>query len=176
MNEVVTDFTALHDAMSEELRTRIKALRTVDALEDEPPSDAVLTPAVFVGVEEVTGTRKLTGGRLALTCSMVAYCLISKKTKRSGLQIINMAASVASVVDGNRWGMVGCVEPPKRLSALPGSFSKGGNGLECWAVSWEQVIHVGDEWKAPEIDADGFWLAGCHDELHKLEDFPNVDE
>lgn len=172
----VTDFAGLHDAMEAALKAKLPALRTVDALSDEPPSDRVLTPAVFVGVEEMTKSRKLTDGRVALTCQMVAYCLLSEKTPRADVEILNMAASVASVVDGNRWGLSGCVDVPKSLSALPGTFSAGGKGVKCWAVSWEQTIHIGQEWKPEDPEITGVWLAGCHDHLHPLPRFPDVNE
>ncbi|MGL5589085.1 MAG: hypothetical protein ACRDDI_13610 [Aeromonas veronii] len=186
MTEQVTDFTALHDAMAAELSARLPVLRTVDALGDEPPSDVALSPAVFVGVEEMTKSKKASGGRVAMTCQMVAYCVLSTKTPRADVEILNMAASVASVVDGNRWGLPESVEPPKALSAMPGTFAQGGHGCVCWVVSWEQTFHIGQAWSPPDVvnDAitgqgpaiDGIYVAGCHDELHRLGDFPNVDE
>lgn len=181
----VTDFTALHDAMAEAFKTGIKGIKTVDALSDEPPSDGVMTPAVFIGVDELGQAKKLTDGRVALTVNFSAACLLSSKSKRANLSILNMAASVAAVVSGNTWGMGELVGPPKALAAVPGEFSKGGAGLISWVVSWEQVIHVGSEWSPPnhsgkEVDEDGnhaeldgydgFWVANCHDERHKLED------
>lgn len=176
----VTSFTALHDAIADQLKKGIPALRTVDALQDDPPSDKVLTPAVFVGVEEMATAKKVTGGRVAMTCSLVAYCLLSDKTKRVEAEILNMAASVASVVNGSRWGLGECVEPPQRLSVVPATLSKGGQGLTCWAVQWDQVVHLGAVWSPPDLvndaeDLEGIYLKGCHDDLHRLEDFPNVD-
>lgn len=179
---VVTSFTGLHDAIAETLKKGIPALRTVDALKDEPPTDKVMTPAVFVGVEEMETAKKVTGGRVAMTCSLVAYCLLSDKTKRVEAEILNMAASVASVVNQNRWGLGECVEFPQRLSVVPATLSEGWKGLTCWAVSWDQVVHLGAVWSPPDLVNDamtgegpplsGIYVRNCHDDLHRLEDFP----
>lgn len=171
----VTDFTTLHDAMAAEFKKRLPSLRTVEALADDPPSDKVITPALFIGVEEMLTTKKLSGGRVAITCTMAAYCVLSSKTPRVEVEILNMAASVASVVDGNHWGLGECVQRPSRLSAAPGSLSKGGKGLEAWVVQWEQVIHLGEAWQCPEPIPDEIYMSGCCDKQHNNGGFPNVD-
>lgn len=171
---MVTTFTALHDAMAAEIQARIPAIKTVGVY-DETPSDKTLTPAVFVGTEQMDGGRKLSGGRIAMDCLFSAYCLLSDKTPRSALEILNMSASLASVVDGNRWGLGECVERPADVVAVPAVFERGGKGLECWAVTWKQVVHIGEAWQCPEGTPHPIYLKTCHDEPHRLEDFPNVD-
>lgn len=177
----ITTFTALHDAMAEHLEKAIPALRTVDAYKDEP-NDKIQTPAVLVGVEEMQAGQKVSGGRLAMACIFSAYCLLSSKTVRSDLEVRNMAASVAANIDGQRFGLGEAVGRPTNITAVPGVFQNDQPGLECWIVSWEQVVHLGAVWSPPDIvndsqqgtgpKVDGIWLAGCHDHLHKLEDFP----
>ncbi|QIZ02624.1 hypothetical protein AhyVDH1_019 [Aeromonas phage AhyVDH1] len=168
----VTDFTSLHDAMEAHFKKSITALRTVDAYRSETPKDTIPTPALLVGVEEMAGAPKVTGGRLAMACTFSAYCLLSAKTKRAETEIRNMAAMVATKLDGERFGLGEAVGRPSNITAVPGVFENDQPGLECWIVSWEQTIHLGAEWQPEGIDADGFWLAGCHDEPHKLPDFP----
>lgn len=172
MTDKVTTFTAFHDAMAEELKARIPVLATVDAYE-ESPSEQMETPAVLVGVEEMEAGRKVSGGRIAMNLYISAYCLLSTKTPRAALEILNMAASAASVVNGNRWGMGECVELPKAVTALPGVFERGGKGLHCWVVSWQQTIHLGEKWTTPEGTPHPIYLKSCHEEMHRLEDFPN---
>ncbi|ANZ52204.1 hypothetical protein Ahp2_22 [Aeromonas phage Ahp2] len=148
-------------------------LRTVDAYRmDAPPDDKIKTPAVLVGVEEMGAGKKVTGGRLALDCTFAAYCLLSSETKRADLEIRNMAAMVAMKLDGQKWGLGEAVGRPTNINAVPGMFEHAQPGMECWIVSWEQTIHLGTEWQPEGIDADGFWLRGCHDEDHRLPDFP----
>ncbi|MGL5093658.1 MAG: hypothetical protein ACRC8B_22620 [Aeromonas sobria] len=170
----ITDFTALHDAIEDLFRKEIKHIRTVDAYRDAPQTDKIQTPAILVGVEEFEQTQKVTGGRLAMTCVFSAYCLLSSQTKRAETEIRNMAATVALKLDGQRFGLGEAVGRPSNISCVPGIFQNDQPGLECWVVSWEQVIHLGTEWQPEGIDADGFWLRGCHEEDHRLADFPEV--
>lgn len=182
----MTNFTALHDAMEGHFKSQIKALRTVDAYRDETPSDKIQTPALLLGVEEMGQGKRVTGGRLAMDCTFSAYCLLSGQTARAETEIRNMAAMVAMNLDGQRFGLGEAVGRPSNITCVPGLFQSPQPGLECWIVSWEQTVHLGEVWSPPDIvnDSpigtgngtepmiDGFYLAGCHDENHKLSDFP----
>lgn len=172
----ITNFTALHDAMEAHFKKAIPALNTVDAYRDTPQTDKILTPAVLVGVEEMEAGKKVTGGRLAMDCVFSAYCLLSAQTKRSETEIRNMAAMVAMHLDGQRFGLGEAVGRPSNLSCVPGVFQNDQPGLECWIVSWTQTVHLGDEWKPEPLVADGFWVRGCHDEDHRLPDFPETQQ
>ncbi|APU00411.1 hypothetical protein [Aeromonas phage 3] len=161
--------------MEAHFKEAMPMLRTVDAYRDSP-NDKIPTPALLVGVEEMEQGKKVTGGRLAMDCTFSAYCLLSSKTVRAETEIRNMAAMVALKLDGERFGLGEAVGRPQSVSCVPGIFQNDQPGLECWIVSWEQTVHLGTEWKPAGIDADGYWLAGCHDELHKLPDFPKEPE
>lgn len=177
----ITNFTALHDAMEGHFKLTIPSLKTVDAYRDKP-DDKIKTPAVLVGVDEMQTAKKLTGGRLAMTCVFNAYCILSTSTARAELEVRNMAALVAMKLDGERFGLGEAVGRPANITAVPGVFENDQPGLECWIVSWEQTVHLGDVWSPPDIvndgvigtgpKVDGFYLAGCHEQNHKLEDFP----
>ncbi|MGL5285674.1 MAG: hypothetical protein ACRC8D_06005 [Aeromonas sp.] len=173
-------FTALHDAMAETLKRKIPRIRHVSALE-EIPTDATDLPAVYISLDEMTPGKKRSGGRISVTCTFTATCLLSTQLPRASLEVRNMAFRVLSIIDGNRWGMEEQADRPQRLTALPGSFESGGHGLECWIVEWDQVLHMGEEWMTAERDGvdwlspdpvpDGVWLNSCHDHPHRLEDF-----
>lgn len=193
----MTNFTALHDAMEGHFRKNMPYLATVDAYREETPSDKIATPAILVGVEEMTQGKKVTGGRLAMDCTFSAYCLLSGQTERAETAIRNMAAMVAMNIDGQHFGLGEAIGRPSNVSCVPGLFQSPQPGLECWIVSWEQTVHLGEVWSPPDIvndspagtgqgngsetgngtesKIDGFYLAGCHDENHKLADFPEED-
>lgn len=201
---MITTFTALHDEMEKVLRQAIPALATVEAYRDEP-SDHIQTPAVLIGMEEMQAGARVTGGRLAMDCLFSAYCILSTKTQRAEVEVMNMAASVAGSVNGEVWGLGGAVGRPSNITAVPGVFQNAQQGLECWIVSWQQTVHLGSVWVPPDwvndalnpddgsvknpgvkphlppdpnqpTDLDGgFWLESCHEHPHRLEDFPSVD-
>lgn len=194
----ITNFTALHDAMEGLLKKSITAVRTVDAYRADTPRDTILTPAILVGVEEMGQEGGVSGGRLAMSCAFSAYCLLSSKTKRAEMEIRNFAATVAMTLHGERFGLGEAVGRPSNITAVPGVFENDQPGLECWVVSWEQVVYLGSVWSPPDLVHDalhpgnegtgakphdtgriplpnldgGIWLEGCHPERHKLEDFP----
>ncbi|MGL5215888.1 MAG: hypothetical protein ACRC8R_12230 [Aeromonas hydrophila] len=171
-----TDFTALHDSMESYFKTTIKHIRTVQTYNGEVPKDRIQTPAILVGLEEMEQGKMLSGGRLAMDCIFSAYCLLSAQTKRADLEIRNMAAVVACKLSKQRWGLADAVSIPTNITAVPGIFENDQPGLECWVVSWRQTVHIGEAWAPDDGPFDGFWLAGCHDALHRLPDFPKEPE
>ncbi|MGL4504659.1 MAG: hypothetical protein ACRCUF_02885, partial [Aeromonas sobria] len=116
-----------------------------------------------------------------MDCIFNAYCLLSSKTARAETEIRNMAAMVAMKLDGERFGLGEAVGRPTNITAVPGVFENNQPGLECWIVTWEQTVHLGEVWSPPDLVNDGhategIYLAGCHDQLHKLSDFPKEPE
>ncbi|MGL4504530.1 MAG: hypothetical protein ACRCUF_02215, partial [Aeromonas sobria] len=87
---MITTFTALHDEMEKSLKAAMPPVRTVDALRSVA-SDKVQTPAIFLGVDEMTVGKKDTSGRVAMNCIFNAYCLLSTKTPRAEVEVRNMA-------------------------------------------------------------------------------------
>ncbi|MGL5776829.1 MAG: hypothetical protein ACRCYB_16100 [Aeromonas veronii] len=197
---MTTTFTTIHDEMEKALKKAIPALATVEAYRDQP-NDYIQTPAILLGVEELGAGQKVTGGRFAFECVFNAYCLLSTQTPRADLEVINMASSVAAHIEGSRWGQGASVGRPENITAVPGVFNSGEQGLECWIVSWVQTVHLGSVWSPPDVVHDalhpdegsqarpgvkphlpadpdqpsnlsGIYLASCHPHRHKLEDFP----
>lgn len=193
---MITTFTELHDRMEGYFRKNIPLLATVDAYR-EKPDDKIKTPAVLVGMDEMASGSRVTGGRIAMTCIFNAYCLLSSKTPRAELEVRNMAAVVAAAIDGQRWSLDDAVGRPSNITAVPGVFENDQPGIECWIVTWEQEVHLGNVWIPSDLVNDalrvpdptgstpigpdgnhlppgleGIYLAGCHDEQHRLEDFP----
>lgn len=85
-----------------------------------------------------------------------------------------MAAVLAGKIDGERWALGEAVGRPSNITAVPGVFQNDQPGLECWIVSWEQVVHLGDVWEPPSMAGDEVWLAGCHDDPHYLGKLPEA--
>ncbi|MGY3887197.1 hypothetical protein [Aeromonas aquatica] len=168
---MITDFTELNRLMADTLKKAIPRLKTVDVMPDEL-ADSMQTPAVFIDLESFEPGKRLSGGRNAHECAFAAYCVLSTRTKNHEAQIKNMAAAVAGKVHGQRWSLSDAVALPSRIAAMPGIFKEDAHGLACWVVTWDQTVYLGEEWAPDDELGDGFWLKGCHDHPHRLEDFP----
>ncbi len=149
MSETQGNLTALHDAMTAEIKTSMSMLQTVKSY-DPTTRASVTTPAVLIEAVEMKPGRSTGDGRLPVTVEFAAHCCLSVKTKRVELEIRNFAAKLLQVVNGNKWGLADSVERPERLGAFPGMFKPDDKGFESWVVTWEQTIHLGEVWQ----DAD----------------------
>ncbi|MGL5526399.1 MAG: hypothetical protein ACRDCY_21965 [Aeromonas veronii] len=145
----ITDFNELQLGIEHAIKARFPRLNTV-ALMRTAPDDTIKTPAVLLEVSGFTGGKKVSGGRLALRMTCQAHCMLSIRSANVEREIVNMAAAVAALVEGNHWGLPAAVQRPENIEATPGEFSTGEAGFESWVVSWEQLIHLGAEWQPPD--------------------------
>ena len=175
---MITDFTTLNDAMAATIKQHVEPVQTADAM-SESIDDSMITPAVFIDLAEMDKGKKLSGGKLALDCTFIAYCVLSAKTERALLEVRNFAAAVAGVIEEHgRWGLADAVSRPTIVGLSPGVFERSGQGFECWTVEFTQTVHLGPAWRPDLTDpdhrdyVDGAWLAGCHPDNHYLGDVP----
>ncbi|MCF1457749.1 MAG: hypothetical protein LPH21_09355 [Shewanella sp.] len=174
MNDSLTDFTALHEAMTEDIGKAMPMLRTVKAY-NSLKREQVNTPAVLIEAGEMKPGTRLTGGRLAVNVEFIAHCMLSVKTPNVELEIRNFAGKLMQHVAQNRWGLGESVEAPTELSAFPGSFKPDDHGYESWVVTWSQTVHLGEVWQEADFLPAKVWLgeapnigAGHEDDYKEL--------
>tara|TARA_R110002051_G_scaffold71744_1_gene129614 strand:- start:454 stop:1005 length:552 start_codon:yes stop_codon:yes gene_type:complete len=150
-NEIgyLTDFTALHESMVLDLKSKIKFIKTVEAYDptsDEtgPQHSLVKTPAALIELTELRPGKSLGDGRQSFRCEFIFHCILSTTTKNVELEIRNYAAAVAKAIHKNRWGFESAVEQPSDIGAYPGVFKSGDKGFESWVVSFSQNIYLGN--------------------------------
>lgn len=142
----LTDFTVLHESMCDELRNKMPFLNTVEAYDptvEKGHFACVSTPAVLIEMVEMKPASRVSDERKPFDCEFIFHCILSSRTKNVQLEIRNLAAYVAGIVDLNRWGLAGAVTAPKGLGAYAGAFKKGDHGFESWVVSMTQKLYLG---------------------------------
>ncbi|WP_330926292.1 hypothetical protein [Candidatus Sororendozoicomonas aggregata] len=92
-------------------------------------------------------------GLFPATCSFIAWCC----SPESHYQAADLAAKLLDKVQYNHWQLGAKVSHPQSLKAEPAVFRPG--SFECWAVSWEQTVFLG-ETQTPESKIPDTVMAG----------------
>lgn len=103
------------------------------------------TPAILVDVESMRGAASKGDGRTPIMLRMNAYCVLSFKTEELELKIKDMTAKLLAVIDENRFGLKDQVTAASNVHAEPAYFNPAKNGYESWAISWDQIVYIGDD-------------------------------
>lgn len=145
-DNTLNSFTQLFDAIQASLST-IPNVREV-VLYDDRHLDTITTPAILIELGEIDPGEGKSGGRLAVNLDIRLHCVLSAKTERVNLEVINFATVVMQHVHKNRWTLSTMVELPQRIAAFPGMFRPDEKGFESWVVNWTQTAHIGAVWEA----------------------------
>ncbi len=115
---------------------------TVDWLKREVKD--LPAPGILLDIEQLDIGEDCGDGRLPLECSFAAFCILSICTSNYELAIKGFAAKVMALLRYNSFGME-TVSIPVNLSAEGVDFTPGKAGYICWAVTWQQMVYVGED-------------------------------
>lgn len=114
---------------------------------DGPTRGRVSAPALFVAALEAPLAEQPGDGRLALDVRWAAYCLArnARGAAARGSDAMSLAVSFAKVVQYNQWGLAPTVQHA-RLEAVQNLYSAtlDDKGFALWAVTWRQVVLLGE--------------------------------
>ncbi len=102
----------------------------------------IATPAVLLEMGAMDPSQDPGTGELALDARFSVYVIVSCGDPDFNLATRELAAQIAIVVAGNRWGLP--VGPARIDSIEPDTFKPNILGYEIWRVSWTHLILLGD--------------------------------
>jgi hypothetical protein len=144
----------LMEAVLTEARELLPGLRQAEVYAGQfgaegPSRGRVTAPAFFVAVLDAPPADDQPGdGRMALDARMGAYCLTSNARGAAvrGQDAMAMAVSFARrVSESASWGLAETVQAA-RLEGVQNLYSSAidGQGFALWAVTWRQVVLIGE--------------------------------
>ncbi|MFD2177749.1 phage protein Gp37 [Veronia pacifica] len=161
---------ALRHAIITNIKEALPELSAVDAHPgrfnlDELRRIATKLPAVRVAIMAVSKAAPVQTGERQLTVKLAAFVMTSDRRKlpkdESALAIVE---ALLALVPGHHWGMgkLSGASTPKAENLFSGKVDK--QGVAMWAISWEQVITVGDDiWQGGVLPSR---LYVCNDPNH----------
>lgn len=152
-------FARVQDAILEAAREALPGLAQVEPYAgqfgaDGPTQGRVMAPSFFVAALDAPLAQHQPGdGRMALDVRWTAYCLArnARGPAQRGRDAMSMAVAFAQVVQDAQWGLAPDVQHA-RLEGAQNLYSAAldGKGFALWAVTWRQVVMVGEN----------MWLGG----------------
>ena len=150
MNIPPVDISVFHAAIKSAMIAALSGV-TVDYAYNRPGA-TLPVPCVFIDLESIepdkeqdAGTEQL-GVILRCSAECVTSYKISSSTVSGKMNARLLAASVAALVERNKWGL-GTVSPGKFRGSHPQGFSSNDQNYESWIVNWTHCAVLGaDLW------------------------------
>lgn len=170
----------VQDAILDDARERLPGLVQVEPYagqfgQDGPTRGRVSAPAFFVALLGAPLADEQPGDeRIALDCRWVAYCLARNARGASdrGRDAMSMAQAWAMhVADHAQFGLAEAVQHA-RLEGMENLYSAAldDKGFALWAVTWRQVVLVGESmWEGDTETPTEVWV-GVSGEDHEQQE------
>ena len=137
-----------HTQLKQMLKDTFPVLETV---EDYRIGETLNTPAILIEVESMS-VGDLDGmGKTPLLLNVALHCILGHTTTNLELEVRDFAAQVLSAMRNQYLSMPDNLKAPMNLQAQPGEFRPGKGGYDSFAVTYEQLLYIGE----PAFDLTG---------------------